>query len=199
MNKQGLFVVLYGVNNIGKTTQLDLLEERAKAEGLKLFRLKYPVYDLAPTGPQIHAITKGGNPEGKSATELQELNAQNRFDFQPTLEEKLREYDIVLAEMYVGTSVAFGVAQGVPKDYLLQINEGLRTPDVSLLLYGTRFKEAVEVGHRFEENDEMMNRIAVLHDELAKESGWTKVNANRDREVITDEIWCEIEARRVSS
>lgn len=192
MKKKGIFVVLYGVNNIGKTTQLDLIEEMARNQGLGLVRRKYPVYDLEPTGPEIQAITKGGNPKGRTAQDLQDLNAENRRDFEPTLVSLLENNDIVLAEMYSGTSIAFGMAEGLPKDYLVKINEDLRVPDLSFLLHGERFKEAKEAVHRFEQDDAKMEHIALLHDELGFELGWVRVNANRDRQVIADEIWQQI-------
>lgn len=198
MKKLGIFVVLYGVNNIGKTTQLELLERMAEEQGLTLVRRKYPVYELAPTGPEIHAITKGGNPEGKTAQDLQDLNAENRKDFEPTLQSLLQTNDIVLAEMYTGTSIAFGIADGLSKEYLLKINAELLVPDLSLLLYGKRFEEAKEAVHRFEQDDEKMERIAHLHDELGQEFDWVRVNANRDRQVIADEIWQHIQAKLAS-
>jgi thymidylate kinase len=196
--KKGIFVVLYGVNNIGKTTQLDLIEKMAQESGVKLIRRKYPVYELSPTGPRIHVAMKGGNPEHLSAEGIQELNAQNRRDFEPTLLQMLEENDVVLAEMYVGTSIAFGVADGVPRDYLMRINQDLLVPDLSLLLYGKRFKEAKEVGHRFEEDDTKMDQIAHLHDELSQEFGWIRVNANRDKQVIADELWQYIQTKLAS-
>ena len=48
--KKGLFVVLHGINNLGKTTQAKLLVEKLQSEGHKAEYMKYPVYDLDPSG-----------------------------------------------------------------------------------------------------------------------------------------------------
>ena len=42
----GKFIVIYGVNNLGKTTQANMLVQKLKASGLKAEYLKYPIYDL---------------------------------------------------------------------------------------------------------------------------------------------------------
>lgn len=42
-------IVIYGANNVGKTTQVNLLEERIKTQGTSYVRVKYPIYDLEPT------------------------------------------------------------------------------------------------------------------------------------------------------
>ncbi len=45
-----MLITLYGVNNIGKSTQARFLVERLQAEGHRVEYLKYPIYDLEPTG-----------------------------------------------------------------------------------------------------------------------------------------------------
>jgi thymidylate kinase len=43
---KGKFIVLYGINNLGKTTQAKLLVEKFQKEGLKAEYMKYAVYSL---------------------------------------------------------------------------------------------------------------------------------------------------------
>ena len=47
---KGIFIVLYGVNNLGKTTQAQLLVERLNKAGVQATYLKYPIYDIEPSG-----------------------------------------------------------------------------------------------------------------------------------------------------
>jgi len=54
--KKGLFVVLHGINNLGKTTQAKLLVEKLQSEGHKAEYMKYPVYDLDPSGKILNNI-----------------------------------------------------------------------------------------------------------------------------------------------
>ncbi len=53
MAERGRFIVLYGVNNIGKSTQLALLVSALAAEGRTVERRKSPNYEL-PSGKVIN-------------------------------------------------------------------------------------------------------------------------------------------------
>ena len=91
--------------------------------------------------------------------------------------------------MYTGTGLAYGIGEGVNKEYLLALNEGLRIPDISILLDGNRFMESAEENHRFEQNDELTERIRKIHLELALEMNWQIINANQPKEEVHEQIW----------
>lgn len=185
----GKLITIMGVTNMGKTTQQKLLETKLQSNGISFISLKYPVYDLEPTGPRIHAYLKGGNPENLSPVDFQKLNVQNRFDFQPTLEKLLEEHQIVIAEMYVGTGIAYGMGDGILKQDLVDWNNGLLVPDVAILLDGKRFLESKEQGHIFEQDDEKTESIRKIHLELAQDFGWSMVNANQSVDQVHKDIW----------
>lgn len=187
--QKGKLITILGVTNVGKTTQLKLLEERLLRDGLKFKILKYPMYSHEPTGPRAYAFLKGGNPENLTAKDFQEICAQNRKDFEPELLELLNENDVVIGEMYVGTGLAYGVGDGVSKDYLLEINQGILEPDLSILLDGNRYLESREAEHIYEKDDDMTEKIRKIHLDLASEFGWDIVDANKTREDIHEEIY----------
>ncbi len=56
---QGKFIALYGVNNIGKSTQTNLLVQRLLTAGVRVEYVKYPIYDLDPTGKMLNEILRG--------------------------------------------------------------------------------------------------------------------------------------------
>ncbi len=190
--KKALFVTIMGITNIGKTTQMLLLEKLLKEKGLKYFTLKYPIYDLEPTGPRIHRYLKAKNPENLTPAIFQSLCASNRRDFEPRLESIFTENDIVIGEMYTGTGIAYGMCDGVPKEYLLEENEGLIILDVSILLDGERFMESVEDVHHFENDKEKTDFARQVHLELAKDLNWLVINANQTIEEVHKQIVDEI-------
>jgi thymidylate kinase len=181
----GKFIVLYAANNLGKSVQMDLLEKLWIELEKPYVRLKYPIYDLEPTGPLINSVLRQGAP--MSDWELQFNYAQNRHDFQPTLEWYLRSGADVLAEDYVGTGLAWGLTRGVERFDLDVFNFGLRKPDLSILLDGERFSGAIEKGHRYEEGGQWAENRR-LHRELAAEFGWEVVNANASPEAVHREV-----------
>lgn len=187
-NNKGKLITLMGINNIGKTTQQTMLVEKLNESGYLVKSLKYPLYELEPTGPHCNDYLRKGNPEGLSPKEFQELCVQNRHDFQPELEKLLHEHDFILAEMYTGSGICFGMADGIPKVELIEMNDGLLVPDISILLDGERFLEAREEGHNYEKDDEKMNIIRKNHLELAEDLNWSVVSANQSVEKVHEEI-----------
>lgn len=190
--KKGILVTIMGVTNMGKTTQMEILKKVFHEKGLKFQTLKYPIYKLEPTGPKIFACLKEDNPNNMEAVELQTLCAQNRKDFEPQLKVMLLENDIIIAEMYTGTGIAYGMCEGLPKELLLEFNDGILEPDVSILLDGNRFMESVESRHHFEGDNAKTEFARQVHLELAKDLNWKVVDANQSIEEVHNQIIDEI-------
>ena len=147
---RGRFIVIYGANNLGKSKQLDMLEEEWKAIGRPYTRIKYPIYE-SPSGIVINLELRGAEEDKLhlSAEELQELFAYDRRDFEPELNNLLSEGD-VFAEDYEGTGKTWGLTYGVDRAKLEEFNKGLKRPDVVLCLDGERFSTGIEKGHKHE-------------------------------------------------
>lgn len=186
---RGKLIVIYGTNNLGKTTQAKLLVEKLKQQGFKAEYLKYPIYDLKPTGPQIDQILRSGKHQGLTELEFQGLYAQNRRDFQPQLEAKLEAGTIVVAEDYIGTGLAWGVAKGGDLKALEKVNKGLIKEDLALWFEGKRFLDGLEKNHLHEKNPELMKKCQRVHRQLAKKYGWQKIKANQQIQKVAEDIW----------
>lgn len=185
----GIFLTILGINNVGKTTQQKKLEERLVKEGYSVAHVKYPKYDLAPTGPRINAYLREGNPEGLSPETFHMMLIQNRTDFAPMLDDLISKHDFVIAEMYTGTGIAFGVGDGLDKDMLIERNAHLRKADISILLDGRRFLQARETNHHYENDDEKSEKIRLTHLELAKDFHWHILDANETISEVHEKIY----------
>ncbi len=187
-NKKGKIVAIYGINNIGKTTQVKLTKNKLEDLGHRVINVKYPIYELIPTGPRINSYLREGNPENISAKEAQELYAINRKDSEKKLISMMDEYDYIILEDYTGTGLAWGIGTGVPKEYLLEINMNLLKEDISILMDGERFLEGEERNHKHENNSDLINQVRLVHLELAKEFDWKFVNANQEIDSVNRDI-----------
>lgn len=183
---RGKFIVIYGANNLGKTTQLNLLEDSWREMGRPYTRIKYPRYDT-PTGAMINRILRPAEGQEKiiiSDSDFQALYAEDRRQNEKDLLRLLSLGD-VFAEDYVGTGKAWGLTKGVSREQLEEFNRGLLEPDIALLLDGERFGCGIERGHRFEgAGQEVWERNRRIHQELAAEYGWEIINANESVEKV---------------
>lgn len=189
---RGKFIVIYGINNLGKSTQAKLLVEKMREDKLKAQYLKYPLYDLSPSGPILNDYLRNGNPFSLGSREAQILYALNRTQYDSQLKTILETGTHVVAEDYIGTSFAWGVGAGVELEFLININSHLLQEDIIFLFDGERFTNAVEKGHRHEDNDELTKKVREVHKRLGKQYHWHLINANNSIEAIHEEIWQKV-------
>lgn len=189
MGEKGKFIVLYGINNLGKTTQAKLLVERLIKEGYKAEYLKYPLYELAPAGPLINGYLRENNPYQLTPREFQVLHVLNRMQYEPVLKSKLAAGINIVAEDYLGTGLAWGIGAGVDEEFLKKINSHLLPEDLVLLFGGKRFSDGIEDVHLHERDEVLMEKVRLAHQKLAEEYGWRRIKANETKEKISENIW----------
>jgi len=185
----GKLIVLYGINNLGKSTQARLLVDRLQDAGYSTTYLKYPIYELAPSGPLLNAYLREGNPLQLSPREAQIIYALNRFQYQPEIEKQLAANEWIVAEDYTGTGLAWGWGAGAKLNFLEAINEGLLKPDLALWLDGERFVSGIEQSHKHESNNELMKKVRECHQQLAERYGWPRFDANQSIDNLNDQLW----------
>lgn len=191
-NYPGKLIVLYGINNLGKSTQARLLVEKMKDKGYQAEYLKYPIYDLMPSGTVLNNYLREKNSFGLSAREAQIIYSLNRTQYQDILIAKLKSGLNIVAEDYVGTGLAWGLGAGVDENFLKEINSHLIKEDLVFLFDGERFKEATENGHKHETDDDLLNKVRWAHLKLREEYGWRKISANLAIEEIHEQLWTEV-------
>jgi dTMP kinase len=189
MGLKGKLIVIYGINNIGKTVQSKKLISYLKFKKFKVHYFKIPVYNLSPTGPLIDRILRRGKKQEISEEEFQRMYAKNRKDYQPIIKKKLEKGYIVVAEDYVGTGLAWGSVKGASMDYLKKINKGIIKENLAILLDGERFTKAKEKKHIHENcSNKIIGKVRSQHIKLAREYDWKIVNANQDKEKVFEDI-----------
>ncbi len=191
----GKFITLYSGNNLGKTTQVQAIKKQLQKKGRKVKVVKYAIYDLDPTGVLINQYLREGNPYKLDPLAFQTLQATNRYQYQPEIEKLLEEGIWVLAEDYIGTSIVWGIATGVDKNYLIKLNSGLLKPDLEIVLVGKPFDTGHEKNHTHEDNRKLVEKVSELHAELALELNWVQVNANQKILEVTKDLIALIQER----
>ena len=186
----GVFIVIYGTNNIGKSTQAKRLVAYLQERGYTVEYLKYPIYD-SPTGMAISDILRSGKKQKLTEEEFQAMYYKNRKDYEPTLKKKLAEGVVVIAEDYIGTGIAWGSAKGASKTSLIKQNSDLVKEDMAILMDGERFTAGMEEKHLHERDAALIEEVRTQFLSLAEENHWKIVHANQSEEkVFLDIIEC---------
>lgn len=181
------FIVIYGINNIGKTTQSKMLVQHFLNRGQKADYVKYPIYDIKPSGPFLDSVLRS-NKQEISEEELQLWFTVNRYQFQPVLKSKLAHEISIVAEDYVGTGLAWGSAKGADYSWLKTLNSHLMKENVGILLDGDRFVFAKEDRHIHETNEKLMEKVRKKLIDIGREFNWHIVNANQTKEKVFSDV-----------
>ena len=197
--KSGKLIVIYGANNLGKTTQAKLLVENLIVRmGIEAEYLKYAIYNLEPSGPLITSYLRQNNPYQFTPREFQMLQVLNRTQNDTKLKEKLNKGTYIVAEDYIGTGIAWGMAEGVDKELLIQLNTHLRKEDLGILFFGEPYRETLDKTNIHETNPMMLEKVNDNFKSLAEDFGWHIINANQSIEQIHEEILDIIKSKLIT-
>lgn len=187
--KKGLFIVIYGPSGVGKTKQLDLLEEKLKALGTSVKRVEYPTYKIGEAGPRLEKIIWRKVPKPPEE-EMQKLFAQNRRDIEDNLGSWLASGVTVIAEDYKGSGVVWGLTRGMSMIKIEEINKDFREPDISILIDGPRRKDLRPgEGHIYNMNEDEWYAARKNYLAMADKYGWVRVEADAPILTVADRIW----------
>lgn len=188
MSKRGLFIVLYGPDGVGKSRQAGLLEERLQDQQVISRRVRYPVYDLAPTGIRLDEILHKRR-KMLAEEEMQRLFAQNRRDYEPTIKSWLDSGVTVVAENYKGTGVVWGTLRGIAVEKMEEINSGFLDPDVAILLDGPKREETS--GYPYG-NEEEWYKARKIFLQMADRYGWVRVGGDAPILTVANRVWAVV-------
>ena len=184
----GKMIVLYGINNIGKSTQAKLLVENLNKEGLEAVYLKFPLYDLLPSGKLLNDYLRYGNPNNLSVREMQIINVLNRTQAQDKIRTELEMDKIIISEDYTGGGLAWSIGGGLNKEFVLELNSHLIKEDLSIVFNGQRFDSGIESGHKHETDNSLTESVRLAYLELAMDFKWEIIDANQPVETIQQKI-----------
>ena len=127
----GKFIVIEGLDGSGQTTQIKLLTEFLKENGIEVIATKEPTKESPVAEIIKKCLDKKRN---VSPRELQELFANDReWHLEEVIVPALKEGKTVISDRYAFSSFAFGCLD-MDIDYLIEINDDFFLPDLTIFL-----------------------------------------------------------------
>lgn len=176
---RGMLVALEGVDAVGKRTQSSLLITYLHSKEVTSNALSFPDYNTV-IGREIKGFLLGGRPYSAEVGHM--LYAVNRWEKKNELEALLTKSDVLVVNRYSPSNLAYGVANGLKLDWLVNLEEGLPKANLVLVLDAPPSALASRRGldkDKYERNVELQERVRGVYLELAKEFGWTVIDADQ--------------------
>ena len=186
---RGLLIAFEGLDQSGKQTQAERLRDRVVEAGRMVRLLSFPAYDTA-IGAEIGRALQGEREYGPDVMQL--LYVANRYELKPQIEFELKRGTVLICDRYLASSIAYGEAQGLDASWLSEIQTHLPQPDITFLLdigpdVSARRKTADR--DKYERDLALLGRVRGSYTRQAAVSGWTTLDANRDREAVAADVW----------
>lgn len=208
-----MFIALEGIDACGKSVQAKLLADRINAD-----IYTFPDYET-PVGQLILGHLKGewqcipnslNGPTGVDAMAFQSLHFTNRLEMQAAIDLSLQETGVVVADRYLGSSLAYGAADCLDWKYLLKVQASLIQPDYNILI-DAEVQDSVDRRpyrqDRYERNLGFQRTVArnyrAIWSEMSstdcvsgKGTKWVVVDGRKPREETHEEIFAIVDSAR---
>lgn len=198
--QKGNFIAFEGIDGSGKSTQIGLLAERLKKEGVCCYTTMEPTN--APVGSLVRQVMTGRIRMDNKA--IAALFAADRLDHLLNevdgIASKIEEGTTVLTDRYYFSSYAYHSVD-VPMEWVIRANEQsalILRPTVNLFIDvdPDTALERIARNRFHQELFEKKSRLVEVRenykkafDLLAGEEKCTVIDGNQSREAIADNIW----------
>lgn len=177
----GRLIAFEGLDQSGKETQAKLLRARLEAEGSRVGIFPFPDYETA-IGTEIGRALRGERDYGPDVMQL--LYVANRYEWKPTIQGALAAGQVVICDRYQASSVAYGEAQGLDPDWLVEIQRFLPQPDLTVVLDiapETAVSRKAANRDKFERDLELLRRVRDSYRRQARQPGWIMIDGERPK------------------
>ena len=193
----GLLIAFEGLDQSGKETQARLLVDRLRADGRRCRLVSFPEYDT-PIGRELERALAGERAFGPEVMQL--LYVANRYERKPDLERWLGGGEIVIADRYAASSVAYGAAHGLDAAWLADIQRFL--PPTGLTLWLDVHPETAHARKttgrdRYERDLALLARVRECYARQASAPTWLRLDGERPRDEVAVDVLTAVRARLV--
>jgi dTMP kinase len=184
----GLLIAFEGLDQSGKQTQAERLQESVVARGRECRLLSFPEY-ATPIGTEISKALHGEREYAADVMQL--LYVANRYERRSDIASQLAAGTVLVCDRYLASSIAYGEAQGLDPAWLTEIQRFLPQPDLTILLdiapeTAVRRKSAGR--DRYERDLAMLSRVRESYRRQAAGNGWLRLDGEQAPDVVSTEV-----------
>jgi dTMP kinase len=186
---RGKLISIEGIDQSGKKTQTRLLAERLRLEGYPATIMSFPDYKT-PVGRLLNAYLAGTKQFDHHAVHL--LYAANKYERASDIKAKIQRGHYVIINRYTPSNLAYGMAHGLPLEWLITLEIGLPKSDAVFLLdvspkisFGRK-----ELGRDVHEgNVKYLTAVRRDYLRLARMYRWIVLDGEGDALAVSADIW----------
>lgn len=191
---RGFFIVFEGIDGSGKSTHINILSKELRQQGFNVLKTSEP--SRGRVGKFIRRYSKSNRQRLPPETEAL-LFAADRFEHvQLIIEPALRRNRIVISDRFLHSSLAYQGAMGASLDWIREMNRFASKPDLGILLDIHPEYSLNRVNRRrtvFEDPD-YLQKVRALYLEFVRQEELVKVDADRPKKIVQQEISSIVQA-----
>jgi dTMP kinase len=191
----GLIIAFEGLDQSGKQTQAERVREYVTGRGRECRLLSFPDYDTA-IGTEISKALHGEREYDPDVMQL--MYVANRYERRRDIAQWIAEGVVLVCDRYLASSIAYGEAQGLDPVWLRDIQRFLPQPGLTILLDiapETAVQRKAANRDRFERDLALLSRVRDSYRRQADDGGWLRVDGERPREAVSDDVTRAVETR----
>ena len=183
-----MIIVIEGGDQAGKKTQTRLLAKALKKRKIKTIIFGFPDYKT-PIGKEIAKYLAGKRKFTPQVIHC--LLAANRWEKLNEILKAQSKNSILIMNRYYQSNLIYGLANGMKREWLENLDAGLPKADLVILLDVTQkesFRRKKTKRDKFEKNEEFLKKISKIYRSTAKNNHWKIINASQSKQKVHEDI-----------
>ncbi len=187
-----MIVAIEGLDLAGKGTQADMLHAALEERNITVCTFHFPKYETR-IGKEIHDmlhVADGGVDVPPQV--LHCLQAANKWEHLYMIEEACREQQVVIMDRYHYSNHVYGLANGMPAEWITGLEDGIPEADIIILLdlsVEESFRRRPSSRDVYEDNRAFLEKVHKEYEDLAcRHKNCTRVRADRSMPEVHADI-----------
>jgi dTMP kinase len=184
----GLLIAFEGLDQSGKQTQAERVQEYVRSRGRDCHLVSFPDYTTA-IGEEILRALHGDREYGPDVMQL--MYVANRYERRGPMTAWLEAGDVLVCDRYQASSIAYGEAQGLDPGWLRDMQRYLPKTNLTILLDiapETAVQRKAKGRDRYERDLALLSRVRESYRRQAAEDGWLTLNGERPRDQVSADV-----------